>query len=54
MLTLTYADGPRDAEALLVDPDDGTIVVVTKALLGAAEVWVTPPRPVGLAASSFS
>jgi hypothetical protein len=29
-LTLTYADGPRDAEALLADPRTGDLFVVTK------------------------
>lgn len=29
-LRLAYADGPRDAEALLVDPDTGEIVIVSK------------------------
>lgn len=32
---LRYPDGPHDAEALLVDPRDGTVLVVTKALVGA-------------------
>jgi hypothetical protein len=32
-LELTYPDGPRDAETLLVDPD-GRVLVVTKGLLG--------------------
>jgi hypothetical protein len=34
-ILLHYPDGPRDAEALLVDPRRGTIVVVTKAIGGA-------------------
>ncbi len=33
-LTLRYDGGARDAEALLVDPWDGTLVVVTKGLVG--------------------
>lgn len=37
-LTLRYPDGPHDAEALLVDPRDGTIVIVTKDFGGAAHV----------------
>lgn len=36
---LRYEDGPHDAEALLVDPADGTIAVVTKAV-GSAAVYV--------------
>ena len=35
---LTYPDGPRDAEALLVAPD-GTPYVVTKEVLGASHVY---------------
>ncbi len=38
--TLHYADHPHDAEALLVDPRNGTIVVVTKDYAGAAGVYV--------------
>ena len=34
--TLTYPDGPRDAEALLVDPETGRPVVVTKDAAGGA------------------
>ena len=36
---LVYDDGPRDAEALLVHPRTGQVVVVTKALLDAAGVY---------------
>ncbi len=43
VLTLTYPDGPHDAEALLVDPDDGTVVIVTKVLVGPASVYTTGP-----------
>jgi hypothetical protein len=35
---LTYPDGPRDAEALLLAPD-GTPYLVTKEVLGASEVY---------------
>jgi hypothetical protein len=38
---LRYADGPHDAEALLVDPDRGTLIVITKELLGAG-VYTAP------------
>lgn len=46
---LTYRDGPRDAEALLVHPRTGQLVVVTKGVL-AGEVLVAadeldPERP---------
>ncbi len=33
---LRYPDGPRDAEALLVDPRDGRLYVVSKRVQGAA------------------
>ena len=39
-ITLRYPDGPHDAEALLVDPRDGTIVIVTKNFSGPAGVYV--------------
>ncbi len=39
-ITLRYSDGPHDAEALLVDPRDGTIVIVTKNFTGSAGVYV--------------
>lgn len=39
--TLRYADGPADAEALLVHPQTGRLVVVTKAVLGG-QVHVAP------------
>jgi hypothetical protein len=39
-ITLRYPDGPHDAEALLVDPRDGTIVIVTKNFTGSAGVYV--------------
>lgn len=39
--TLRYADGPADAEALLVHPGTGRLVVVTKAVLGG-QVHVAP------------
>jgi hypothetical protein len=39
-LDLRYPDGPRDAEALLVDPTSGAFVVVEKSYLGRAGVYV--------------
>lgn len=39
--TLRYADGAADAEALLVHPRTGRLVVVTKAVLGG-QVYVAP------------
>jgi hypothetical protein len=40
-IVLRYPDGPRDAEALVVDPRRGTIVVVAKAI-GGARVYEAP------------
>jgi hypothetical protein len=50
-LTLTYPDGPHDAEALLVDPGTGDLVIVTKdwTLRGHSNVY---RAPAGLAAGS--
>jgi hypothetical protein len=39
---LRYEDGPRDAEALLVHPVTGEVVVVEKQLFGAAGVYAAP------------
>jgi len=36
---LTYPDGPRDAEALLVDPEDGDIYVIEKTTAGSSTVY---------------
>lgn len=41
---LAYPDGPTNAEALLTDPRDGRLVVVTKEVLGGT-VHVAPPDP---------
>ena len=46
-LDLRYPDGRHDAEALLVDPATGTIVIVTKAFGGIAGVYVADPRSAG-------
>jgi len=40
---LTYPDGPHDAEALLVDPSTGRLLVATKAL-GGAGLYRAPPQ----------
>lgn len=37
--TLAYPDGPRNAEALLVDPSTGDLWIVTKTGKGLAEVY---------------
>lgn len=42
-LGLRYPDGPHNAEALLVDPATGRLVVVTKRL-GTAAVYAAPRR----------
>lgn len=36
---LTYDDGPRDAEALLVDPVDGAVLIATKTPAGTAALY---------------
>jgi hypothetical protein len=41
-LTLTYADGPRDAETLLADPVSGDLLVVSKQLAGRSGVYRIP------------
>lgn len=43
-LTLRYPDRPHDAEALLIDPSGGELVVVTKSFGGDASVY-TAGRP---------
>ena len=42
-LTLTYSDGPRDAETLLVHPVTGRVFVVSKSLLGGV-LYAAPER----------
>jgi hypothetical protein len=46
-LSLRYPDGPHDAEALLVDPRRGTLVVVTKGLTGGRAYTLPTPLPFG-------
>jgi hypothetical protein len=41
-LVLRYPDGPHDAEALLVDPRSGALLVVTKQLDGRSAVFRAP------------
>ena len=38
-LTLTYPDRPHNAEAILVDPDSGQLVIVTKEEDGVAQIF---------------
>jgi hypothetical protein len=40
VLTLTIASGPTDAEALLIDPSSGDLVVLTKSVSGRSDVLV--------------
>ncbi len=37
---LRYDDGPHDAEALVVDPTDGSVFVITKEAQGPSKVFV--------------
>ena len=39
-MDVTYEDGPHNAETLLVDPLDGTVVVVTKVESGQSGIYV--------------
>jgi len=49
VLDLVYPGGPRDAEALLVDPVSGALLIVTKSWTGTADVY---RAPAGLTAGS--
>jgi hypothetical protein len=46
-LTLRYPDGAHDAEALLIDPSSGAVVIVTKSLGGRALVYAAERPSVG-------
>jgi hypothetical protein len=50
-LALTYPDGAHDAEALVVDPRRGTLLIFTKSLSGAGVYALSDP-PFGRAASA--
>jgi hypothetical protein len=39
-LVLRYADGPHDAEALIVDPQSGALVIATKGFQGTSRLYV--------------
>lgn len=43
-MTLTYPDGPRDAEALLIHPQSGELLIVSKSYAGAGRIYRLP-RP---------
>jgi hypothetical protein len=51
-LALRYPDGPHDAEALLVDPRSGALVIVTKSFGAAARVYVAQ-RPSATATTTL-
>lgn len=40
--TLVYPGGPEDAEAMLVDPVSGDLVIITKSPLGRSRILVAP------------
>jgi hypothetical protein len=42
VMEVRYPTGPADAEALLVDPRTGDLVIVTKSLTGASRVMTAP------------
>jgi len=43
-IVLRYPDGARDAEALLIDPRTGTVVIVTKDIGGRSDVYIAGRR----------
>jgi hypothetical protein len=46
--TVNYADGAHNAEALLVDPKNGQVVIVTKSASGVSQVFQSAgPLPAG-------
>jgi hypothetical protein len=52
-IELRYPDGPRDAEALLVDPSDGALVIVEKRFIGRAGVYVAGRPSAGSAPATL-
>ncbi|TJZ52903.1 esterase-like activity of phytase family protein [Streptomyces piniterrae] len=42
--TVTYADGPRDAEALMVHPKTGRVYIASKKQDGGGALYEGPPR----------
>ncbi|MGK2949018.1 MAG: hypothetical protein ACSLFP_10615 [Acidimicrobiales bacterium] len=44
---VSYPDGPADVEALVVDPDTGDVLLLTKDLLGASRVLLVPADRLG-------
>ncbi|MFL6204182.1 MAG: hypothetical protein ACJ739_02410 [Acidimicrobiales bacterium] len=43
-IQLTYPTGPADAEALLVDPRTGDLIIVTKVWSGNGRIFVAPAK----------
>ncbi|HEX5588291.1 MAG TPA: hypothetical protein VFZ17_13345 [Acidimicrobiia bacterium] len=41
-LDFTYPDGPHDAEALIVDPSSGRLLIITKDVWGDSQVFAAP------------
>lgn len=52
-IDIRYADGPRDCEAIMVDPQRSIVTLVTKSFLGSAGIYELPlpPRLAGKATS---
>ncbi len=47
-ICVEYPDGPHDAETLIVDPDTGALLIVTKTMAGASSLFgVEAPAPGG-------
>jgi hypothetical protein len=47
-IDVRYADGPRDCEAIAVDPDRGVVTLITKSFLPVASVYELPlPKRAG-------
>jgi hypothetical protein len=51
-ITLTYPDHPHNAEAMLVDPITGDLVIITKETSGVAQVFVVAAAALGSGAAT--
>lgn len=49
-LRLRYPDGPHDAESLIVDPDSGDLIIITKSSTGGAQPAFRAKAPIDPAA----
>lgn len=47
VLVVRYPNGPRNAETLLVDPSDGSVLILTKVLGSASELYSLGPFKAG-------